>query len=181
MSNAAVQQNCRVCGSCDNLRRCSKCKIAYYCSQVHQQSDWRVHKIECKKFSNTSSIQTNNNSNTGNLFDSLDSYRENEQINLWSNLTPTSSHSPSSLLSESGLGYLSENSSDVSHYLPETNSYFAKDEESEKSQRHFNTLSDNTMQICDDSLLNSHMLTRYIFKCRTENYYHKTKRKKEGQ
>lgn len=153
MSN--VQQNCRVCGSAGNLRRCSKCKIAYYCSQVHQQSDWRVHKIECKKFSNTS-MQTNNNSSTSNLFDSLDSYRENEHISLWSNLTPTSSHSPSSL-SESGHGYLSENS-DSSHYLPETNSYFAKDEESEKSHRHFNTLSENTMQICDD--MNSHMLTR---------------------
>lgn len=157
MSNAV--QNCRVCGTEGNLRRCSKCKLAYYCSQVHQQCDWRVHKIECKKFSNTSSIQTNNNSNTENLFDSLDSYRENDQISLWSNLTPTSSHSPSSLC-DSGHGYLSENS-DVSHYLPETNSYFAKDEESEKSQRHFNTLSDNTMQICDDSLLNSHMLSRY--------------------
>ncbi|KAJ6640196.1 Egl nine like 1 [Pseudolycoriella hygida] len=157
MSNA-VQQNCRVCGSEGNLRRCSKCKIAYYCSQVHQESDWRVHKIECKKFSNTSSMQTNNNSSTGNLFDSLDSYRENEHISLWPNLTPTSSHSPSSLLSDSGHGYLSENS-DVSHYLPETNSYFAKDEQSEKSQRHFNTLSDNTMQICDDSLMSSHLLT----------------------
>lgn len=155
MSNA-VQQNCRVCGS-EGKSRCSKCKIAYYCSQVHQQSDWRVHKIECKKFSNTSSMQTNNNSNTGN-YDSLESYRENDHISLWSNLTSTSSHSPS-LLGQSGHGYLSENS-DVSHYLPETNSYFAKDEESEKSQRHFNTLSDNTMQICDDSLLNSHMLTR---------------------
>lgn len=167
MSNA-VQQNCRVCrvcGSVGNLRRCSKCKLAYYCSQVHQQSDWRVHKIECKKFSNTSSMpeQTNNNSNTTNdLFDSLDSYRENEHdISLWSNLTPTSSHSPSSISSESGHGYLSENSSDVSQYLPETNSYnFAKDEESEKSQRHFNTLSDNTMQICDDSFLNSQLLAR---------------------
>lgn len=161
MSNA-VQQNCRVCGSVGNLRRCSKCKIAYYCSQVHQQSDWRVHKIECKKFSNTSSMQkqTNNNSSTGTLFDSLDSYRENEHISLWSNLPPTSSHSPSSLSSESGHGYLSENSSDVSHYLPETNSFFAKDEDSGKSQRHFSTLSDNTMQICDDSFLNSHLLTR---------------------
>ncbi len=164
MSNA-VQQNCRVCGSDGNLRRCSKCKIAYYCSQVHQISDWRVHKIECKKFSNPSSMQTNNNSSVGNLFDSLDAYRENEHISLWSNLTPSSSlqpHSPSSFESSEsdGHGYLSENSSDVSHYSPETNSYFAKDEESEKSQRHFNTLSDNTMQICDDSLLNSHMLTR---------------------
>lgn len=185
--------NCRVCGSEGNLRRCSKCKTAYYCSQVHQQSDWRVHKIECKKFShNTSStnnlqcvfqnqflrilkpflrysktiFQSREYSENlfylywlGHLFDSL-AYQDNDHISIWANINPTSSQSPS--LSESGHdGYLSENSSDVSHYLSETNSYFAKDEEeSEKSQRHFSTLSDNTMQICDDSLLNSHLLAR---------------------
>lgn len=41
---------CKVCGALNNLRRCSRCKSVYYCSQVHQQVDWRVHKIECKKF-----------------------------------------------------------------------------------------------------------------------------------
>lgn len=41
---------CKVCGTLNNLRRCSRCKSVYYCSQVHQQVDWRVHKIECKKF-----------------------------------------------------------------------------------------------------------------------------------
>lgn len=41
---------CNVCGSFNSLRRCSRCKSVYYCSQVHQQVDWRVHKIECKKF-----------------------------------------------------------------------------------------------------------------------------------
>lgn len=41
---------CKVCGSLNGLRRCSRCKSVYYCSQVHQQVDWRVHKIECKKF-----------------------------------------------------------------------------------------------------------------------------------
>lgn len=41
---------CKICGSLNGLRRCSRCKSVYYCSQVHQQVDWRVHKIECKKF-----------------------------------------------------------------------------------------------------------------------------------
>lgn len=41
---------CKVCGTMSGLRRCSRCKSVYYCSQVHQQVDWRVHKIECKKF-----------------------------------------------------------------------------------------------------------------------------------
>lgn len=45
---------CKVCGSLNGLRRCSRCKSVYYCSQVHQQVDWRVHKIECKKFATTS-------------------------------------------------------------------------------------------------------------------------------
>lgn len=43
---------CKVCGSVTGLRRCSRCKSVYYCSQVHQQVDWRVHKIECKKYPN---------------------------------------------------------------------------------------------------------------------------------
>lgn len=41
---------CKVCGTMNGLRRCSRCKSVYYCSQAHQQVDWRVHKIECKKF-----------------------------------------------------------------------------------------------------------------------------------
>lgn len=39
---------CKVCGTTTGLRRCSRCKSVYYCSQVHQRSDWPVHKIgEC--------------------------------------------------------------------------------------------------------------------------------------
>lgn len=41
---------CKVCGKTHGLRRCSRCKSVCYCSEVHQQIDWRVHKIECKKF-----------------------------------------------------------------------------------------------------------------------------------
>lgn len=31
-----------------NLRRCSHCKSAFYCSREHQRSDWRNHRTECK-------------------------------------------------------------------------------------------------------------------------------------
>lgn len=41
---------CKVCGAVQGLRRCSRCRSVYYCSEVHQQVDWRVHKIECKKY-----------------------------------------------------------------------------------------------------------------------------------
>lgn len=39
---------CKICQSEVNLKRCSKCKSVFYCSQVHQQVDWPVHKRECK-------------------------------------------------------------------------------------------------------------------------------------
>lgn len=43
---------CRVCYSSVNLRRCSNCKAAFYCSLIHQQTDWRNHRIECKQIRN---------------------------------------------------------------------------------------------------------------------------------
>lgn len=49
---------CRVCGSQNDLRRCSNCKVAYYCSQTHQQCDWRNHRVECKSIK---SAADNNN------------------------------------------------------------------------------------------------------------------------
>ncbi|XP_055542069.1 rho GTPase-activating protein gacZ isoform X2 [Wyeomyia smithii] len=42
------QHQCRVCGSTEGLRRCSRCQVAYYCSQVHQRLDWKLHKLECR-------------------------------------------------------------------------------------------------------------------------------------
>ena len=41
------QPQCRICGLMENLRRCSRCHWAYYCSQDHQRLDWKTHKIEC--------------------------------------------------------------------------------------------------------------------------------------
>lgn len=43
---------CHICCSSENLRRCSNCKAAFYCSREHQQSDWRNHKMECKSIRN---------------------------------------------------------------------------------------------------------------------------------
>lgn len=42
---------CRVCGTPTELRRCSSCKAAFYCSQTHQQSDWPNHRAECRQLS----------------------------------------------------------------------------------------------------------------------------------
>ena len=29
-------------------KRCTSCKAAYYCSQQHQRSHWKVHKVKCR-------------------------------------------------------------------------------------------------------------------------------------
>ncbi|XP_058461696.1 hypoxia-inducible factor prolyl hydroxylase [Malaya genurostris] len=42
------QHQCRICGVTEGLRRCSRCQVAYYCSQEHQRLDWKLHKLECR-------------------------------------------------------------------------------------------------------------------------------------
>lgn len=42
--------SCLVCGGGqedEDLRRCSGCRSAVYCSRKCQRDDWRVHKREC--------------------------------------------------------------------------------------------------------------------------------------
>lgn len=43
-SDASV---CAVCNSGDNLLRCARCKLVYYCSKKHQKKDWKKHKLNC--------------------------------------------------------------------------------------------------------------------------------------
>jgi hypothetical protein len=45
----APKKECAVCGKTENLKRCSRCKIRYYCTSEHQLSDWKTHKKECQK------------------------------------------------------------------------------------------------------------------------------------
>lgn len=40
---------CNLCGLGDQLYRCSRCKLAFYCSKAHQREDWSVHKTKCGK------------------------------------------------------------------------------------------------------------------------------------
>ncbi|MCJ1465302.1 hypothetical protein MMC07_003919 [Pseudocyphellaria aurata] len=39
---------CQLCSTSENLLRCSKCKVARYCSRNHQLSDWPQHRSACK-------------------------------------------------------------------------------------------------------------------------------------
>lgn len=45
---------CTVCGLDDQLLRCSRCKLVYYCSKEHQRLDWKKHKISCCQLKTTS-------------------------------------------------------------------------------------------------------------------------------
>jgi hypothetical protein len=40
---------CRLCNSKDGVRVCGRCERVYYCSKGCQVSDWRRHKLMCKR------------------------------------------------------------------------------------------------------------------------------------
>ena len=43
-----VSQKCAVCGTKDDLKKCSKCYRVFYCDSDCQKSDWESHKAVCK-------------------------------------------------------------------------------------------------------------------------------------
>lgn len=44
-----LNNECGVCKiPCE--RKCSSCKLIYYCCEEHQKSDWTVHKAVCRPF-----------------------------------------------------------------------------------------------------------------------------------
>lgn len=40
---------CKVCHQTENIRRCSGCQAAFYCSPTCQRQDWKYHRAECRK------------------------------------------------------------------------------------------------------------------------------------
>ncbi|KAJ8944949.1 hypothetical protein NQ318_013097 [Aromia moschata] len=48
---------CSLCGISENLLRCSRCKVTFYCSKDHQKQDWKKHKVVCTKFENRNSVE----------------------------------------------------------------------------------------------------------------------------
>lgn len=40
---------CQLCGTLENLSLCTGCRNAWYCSHEHQKTDWKVHKLSCRK------------------------------------------------------------------------------------------------------------------------------------
>lgn len=42
------RQYCELCGKMENLLKCGRCRISFYCSKEHQKQDWKKHKLSCK-------------------------------------------------------------------------------------------------------------------------------------
>jgi hypothetical protein len=51
VSKQAISNKCKMC-STPTEERCSKCKIAYYCSSICQRKDHKKHKMVCVKKTN---------------------------------------------------------------------------------------------------------------------------------
>lgn len=47
--NEKIEKKCVVCGKTKGLKKCSRCKIAFYCGVEHQKQDWPNHKKVCSK------------------------------------------------------------------------------------------------------------------------------------
>lgn len=177
MTDQAQQQkliSCRVCGSTDKLRRCSKCKIAFYCSQTHQQSDWRTHKIECRKLSNNNSSsilletqQSEQNRSKKNIRPSNTSEgTETDDADIKTSLDNSSSSSSKSSGSnvEKKQSMLNEEKKSIEEpptNLPQHLSKLEKPTEDERENQHqFRNLAENSMRISNDNILSPNMVPR---------------------
>ncbi|KAI8891659.1 hypothetical protein BC833DRAFT_613537 [Globomyces pollinis-pini] len=51
--------SCQICHKTEKVSKCSRCKMAFYCSEDHQQLDFKTHKKYCVKIKKTT-IELNN-------------------------------------------------------------------------------------------------------------------------
>lgn len=163
--------SCRVCNKEDGLRRCSSCKLAYYCSQNHQQSDWRNHKKECKMINNNSKMANNNPMKEKNL------PQQQLQASTWpvnvNRDSSSNSNSDDSLANEGtseneNINVIADKITEISKIQHQTSSKYEDSKKKERENKHqsdFKNLSENTMQISDINLLNPNLLSRYLFSC----------------
>ncbi|KAK7149055.1 hypothetical protein R3I93_013151 [Phoxinus phoxinus] len=47
------KQYCELCGKMENLLKCGRCRISFYCSKDHQKQHWKKHKLTCREAENT--------------------------------------------------------------------------------------------------------------------------------
>ncbi len=44
---------CELCGKMQNLLKCGRCRISFYCSKDHQKQHWKKHKLTCREADKT--------------------------------------------------------------------------------------------------------------------------------
>jgi len=71
-SESAPAQQCKICGSRDNLSRCSRCKATWYCSRAHQEEDWTEHALGCQPYDELNRLRLQNRSTASRSKDSED-------------------------------------------------------------------------------------------------------------
>ena len=59
---------CTSCPKTANLKLCSRCRSVFYCSREHQVSDWKIHKLECKKLARRPCTDDNTKIVSGNMY-----------------------------------------------------------------------------------------------------------------
>lgn len=47
------KQYCELCGKMENLLKCGRCRISFYCSKEHQKQHWKKHKLTCREADRT--------------------------------------------------------------------------------------------------------------------------------
>ncbi|XP_051503921.1 egl nine homolog 1-like isoform X2 [Myxocyprinus asiaticus] len=51
------KQFCELCGKMENLMKCGRCRISFYCSKEHQKQHWKKHKLTCIEVDKTKIVQ----------------------------------------------------------------------------------------------------------------------------
>lgn len=52
------RQYCELCGKMENLLKCGRCRISFYCSKEHQKQHWKEHKRTCIQADRIKTLQT---------------------------------------------------------------------------------------------------------------------------
>ncbi|KAE9609001.1 hypothetical protein Lal_00020505 [Lupinus albus] len=50
-NSSSSQVRCDGCFTATNLRKCSRCRVVWYCGSTCQKSEWKLHRLECEAFS----------------------------------------------------------------------------------------------------------------------------------
>nr|XP_043607431.1 histone-lysine N-methyltransferase ASHR1 [Erigeron canadensis] len=50
-NKTSVESRCEMCFISSNVKRCSSCRVVWYCGSKCQKSDWKLHRVECQLLS----------------------------------------------------------------------------------------------------------------------------------